>query len=106
KKPAPSHRHTLVKRLATKSPPEHQTSAPLKTDERTPHTKPVQRQKVVHLPEPAAARPAGTIVPRELVPEKDRGSYDGDTAIKLYLREIGLVALLTPEQEIELAAKI
>ncbi|MBA4149500.1 MAG: sigma-70 family RNA polymerase sigma factor [Verrucomicrobia bacterium] len=37
---------------------------------------------------------------------KERTSYDGDTAIKLYLREIGQVALLTPEQEIELAAKI
>jgi RNA polymerase primary sigma factor len=32
--------------------------------------------------------------------------YDGDTAIKLYLREIGLVKLLTPQEEIELAAKI
>ena len=32
--------------------------------------------------------------------------YDGDTAIKLYLREIGLVKLLTPLEEIELAARI
>jgi RNA polymerase primary sigma factor len=32
--------------------------------------------------------------------------YDGDSAIKLYLREIGLVKLLTPQEEIELAAKI
>ena len=38
--------------------------------------------------------------------EHDRGSYDGDTAIKLYLREIGLVKLLTPKEEIELAARI
>lgn len=37
---------------------------------------------------------------------KERGGYDGDTAIKLYLREIGQVKLLTPQQEIELAAKI
>ena len=29
---------------------------------------------------------------------RDRGSYDGDTAIKLYLREIGQVKLLTPQE--------
>jgi len=38
--------------------------------------------------------------------ERDRGSYDGDTAIKLYLREIGQVRLLTPQEEIVLAARI
>jgi RNA polymerase primary sigma factor len=38
--------------------------------------------------------------------ERERSSYDADTAIKLYLREIGQVKLLTPQQEIELAAKI
>ncbi len=51
------------------------------------------------------------LVPRETqqgetVPQAERGGYDGDTAIKLYLREIGQVALLTPQQEIELAARI
>jgi RNA polymerase primary sigma factor len=48
-------------------------------------------------------------VPRDAdagVPAKERGSYDGDTAIKLYLREIGQVKLLTPQEEIELAARI
>ena len=37
---------------------------------------------------------------------KERSSYDADTAIKLYLREIGQVKLLTPLEEIELAARI
>ena len=39
-------------------------------------------------------------------PTRDRSSYDGDTAIKLYLREIGQVKLLTPQEEIDLAARI
>jgi DNA-directed RNA polymerase sigma subunit (sigma70/sigma32) len=39
-------------------------------------------------------------------PEEKRSAYDGDTAFKLYLREIGQVKLLTPQEEIELAAKI
>jgi RNA polymerase primary sigma factor len=39
-------------------------------------------------------------------PERDRSAYDGDTAIKLYLREIGQVKLLTPQEEIDLAARI
>jgi RNA polymerase primary sigma factor len=63
-----------------------------------------QGQKAVRLAE-------GPSVPRdtqstEPAPRPERGSYDGDTAIKLYLREIGQVSLLTPEQEIDLAAKI
>jgi len=37
---------------------------------------------------------------------RERSSYDSDTAIKLYLREIGQVKLLTPQEEIELAARI
>jgi RNA polymerase primary sigma factor len=39
-------------------------------------------------------------------PARERSSYDADTAIKLYLREIGQVKLLTVQEEIELAARI
>ena len=38
--------------------------------------------------------------------EPVRERYDGDTAFKLYLREIGQVALLTPDEEIALAVRI
>jgi RNA polymerase primary sigma factor len=59
-----------------------------------------------HKPEGLDLRP---IVVKEESPaplERERSSYDGDTAIKLYLREIGQVKLLTPQEEIELAARI
>jgi RNA polymerase primary sigma factor len=55
-------------------------------------------------PQPEPAKPVEgdttTFIQRE--PER----YDGDTAIKLYLREIGQVKLLTPQEEIVLAARI
>jgi RNA polymerase primary sigma factor len=53
--------------------------------------------------EPSVPRDASLALPNLL---KERSSYDGDTAIKLYLREIGQVKLLTPDEEVELAAKI
>ncbi len=53
-------------------------------------------------PVPAAAAPEE----HPTAIERERSSYDGDTAIKLYLREIGQVKLLTPQEEIELAARI
>ena len=58
--------------------------------------------KRVKLPEPVVERELPPIPPSE----RERATYDGDTAIKLYLREIGLVKLLTPQEEIVLAAKI
>ncbi|MDB6036972.1 MAG: RpoD family polymerase sigma factor [Verrucomicrobiales bacterium] len=66
-------------------------------------------EKMVMLPEPEINPTVPGEVPRDAeasLPIKDRSSYDGDTAIKLYLREIGQVKLLTPQEEIELAARI
>jgi RNA polymerase primary sigma factor len=59
--------------------------------------------------EEATVQAAAGMVPRDDdagTPTKDRSSYDADTAIKLYLREIGQVKLLTPQEEIDLAARI
>ena len=84
---------------------------PRKTSSGKPAAKAVARgpaavaaPKQVTLAEPAGVpRDAG--VTSAPVVEK-RGAYDGETAIKLYLREIGQVKLLTPQEEIELAARI
>ncbi len=93
-----------------------------KTTRKSVLVKPVKRKKKVSavaapkvIPPPA---PAPIVVPldpsvapagegdttRFLQREAERS--DGDSAIKLYLREIGLVKLLTPQEEIDLAAKI
>jgi RNA polymerase primary sigma factor len=67
----------------------------------------VPKDKPIELEDGALAPDAVPSV-EDLVPvlDRERTSYDGDTAIKLYLREIGQVQLLTPQQEIELAARI
>ncbi|MDB6121392.1 MAG: polymerase, sigma 70 subunit, RpoD subfamily [Pedosphaera sp.] len=48
---------------------------------------------------------AVSVAPEPVVAEA-RGPYDGNTALTLYMREVGKVNLLTPKEEIELAAKI
>src|SRR5215475_5837526 len=55
-----------------------------------------EAERVVVVREPEDAHP----------PTLERSSYDGLTAIKLFLRDIGQVKLLTPKEEIELAARI
>jgi RNA polymerase primary sigma factor len=49
------------------------------------------------------------VIPRSLellLERKTRGDYDGSTAFKLYLREIGQTKLLTPLEEVQLAKRI
>ena len=56
---------------------------------------------------PAAAKAAEpTPAAEPVLSDRERPRYDGDTAIKLYLREIGQVKLLTVQEEIDLAARI
>jgi RNA polymerase primary sigma factor len=64
---------------------------------------PLPASEQVVVPVALVSRDSERAAPGE---SRDRGSYDGDTAIKLYLREIGQVKLLTPLEEVELAAKI
>jgi RNA polymerase primary sigma factor len=59
---------------------------------------------VAAVPSPNAPPAAGGDTTQFIQREATR--YDADTAIKLYLREIGQVKLLTPQEEIELAARI
>ena len=53
-----------------------------------------------------AATPKAAEGDTTLFIQRESARYDGDTAIKLYLREIGQVKLLTPQEEIVLAARI
>src|ERR1700690_2026495 len=57
------------------------------------------------IPLPAPPKPVTEGDTTQFIRRESLG-YDGDTAIKLYLREIGQVKLLTPQEEIQLAARI
>ena len=92
---------------AKKKPgPSSQKKTRSKRNFRLARRKPAVAGITVRGPAPVRAE-----VPREdgaavVIAARERSSYDGDTAIKLYLREIGQVKLLTPQEEIELAARI
>src|SRR5947209_2669815 len=51
-------------------------------------------------------RPEKESVVENAAPPRERSGFDGRNSLKLYLSEIGKIKLLTPEEEIELAARI
>jgi len=53
-----------------------------------------------------AAVPTSSAPQTEPTTAFEKPSHDGNTALNLYMREVGQVPLLTPQEEIELAARI
>lgn len=105
----PQTTRTRARRLNREAPKQTRGKATLAP---TPDAAPAPPASPAALPEgrevalaemPMVPRDESAVSPSS---ERDRGRYDSDTAIKLYLREIGQVKLLTPQEEIDLAAKI
>jgi RNA polymerase primary sigma factor len=99
-----SKKHRAKLKLSGPKKPAASADRPARSSRRGPAVAPVAPGA------PPSAAELTPAIPREedLIPiaDKDRAPYDGDTAIKLYLREIGQVKLLTPQEEIVLAARI
>lgn len=76
-----------------------------------PVAEPVGNDELGPMPEPEAEPSAEelaaeTEAPVAIEESQTRTAYEGDAAIRLYLREIGQVKLLSMEEELALAAKI
>ncbi|MFM2082900.1 MAG: hypothetical protein RL380_1591 [Verrucomicrobiota bacterium] len=77
------------------------------TAAKTPAKKSAARAKPISFAADTTQTPTAKATPTDVPPlPHDRSHYDGDYAIKLYMREVGQVNLLTIQEEIDLAAKI
>jgi RNA polymerase primary sigma factor len=101
-----------MKTRLAKNRPKGRLKRPLKgrTKARRPVSPPKKRGPAVAVA-PPAAEPEPLPAPQTEEPflataDKESQAYDGETAIKLYLREIGQVKLLSQKEEVELAARI
>src|SRR2546428_172608 len=106
------NKHAPVSRLRkqTSAVPAHPVPIPAPSRKRT-SAAPAQPAPMAAPPTPVPFAPAPAPERRKegdttqfLRRETER--HDGDTSIRLYHREIGQEKLLTPQEEIELAAKI
>src|SRR5262249_36645630 len=59
-----------------------------------------------HAPAPSVNHPEPSHDEPVPEPQSERTGYSADTSLKLYLREIGKVKLLSPEDEVQLAKHI
>lgn len=109
-KPAKPRKVVIAKPEEPALPPARKINQFIRLPRRTSEDGDLPPPAPVPLPDPnaTAASIARTIeakgTPLEVTAERAR--YDGDTAYKLYLREIGQVGLLTVQQEIDLASLI
>ena len=113
---AHSKRRKTIKRAKRSHPrkareaevrPGRAQAARLPVDEEEPKPEELAKEEALKIEEPEVVLEPEIAAGELAAPrERERTSYDGDTAIKLYLREIGQVKLLTPQEEIELAARI
>jgi RNA polymerase primary sigma factor len=115
RKPHVRERHPRLakpKPVAVQPVPQLQPARPAVEDEEIirddeePKPEDLAKEEEALKAEEAAAAAAAEAEDHAGPQARERSSYDGDTAIKLYLREIGQVKLLTPQEEIELAARI